>query len=164
MKKHTPLVVLAFLLASVTASYAQEARMAIQGGYGSEIEKGAVGVSFEIFAIDRLSFAPGVNFYIPAEKVDVGGSDLKISYWEFNLDMHFYAVKSENFSLYGLAGLNVMSVKAKFRNESDSDSETGANIGVGISVGPGLPFIEAKYETVAEGQFFIGGGFRFPIN
>ncbi len=64
----------------------------------------------------------------------------------------------------GLAGLNVMSVKAKFRNESDSDSETGANIGVGISVGPGLPFIEAKYETVAEGQFFIGGGFRFPIN
>ncbi len=85
MKKHTPLVVLAFLLASVTVSYAQEARMAIQGGYGSEIEKGAVGVSFEIFAIDRLSFAPGVNFYIPAEKVDVGGSDLKISYWEFNL-------------------------------------------------------------------------------
>lgn len=164
MKKNTPLVVLAFLLASVTSSYAQEVRMAIQGGYGLEIEKGAVGVSFEVFAIDKLSFAPGVNFYIPPDKFDVGGSDLKISYWEFNLDMHFYAVKSDNFSLYALAGLNVLGAKAKFGNESDGDSETGANIGLGIGVGPGLPFIEAKYETVGEGQFFIGGGFRFPIN
>ncbi|HNC32275.1 MAG TPA: outer membrane beta-barrel protein, partial [Cyclobacteriaceae bacterium] len=163
-KMTTPLVVFAFLLASITASYAQQVRMAIQGGYGTEIEKGAVGASFEIFAIDRLSFAPGVNFYIPAEKIDIGGSDLKISYWEFNLDMHFYVVKSEDFGLYGIAGLNVLAVKAKLGNNSDSDNESGANLGLGISVGPGLPFIEAKYETVGDGQFFIGGGFRFPIN
>lgn len=155
---------LVMLLISVTASRAQEVRMAIQGGYGFEIEKGAVGGGLEIFALDKLSFAPGVNFYVPAEKIDIGGSDLKISYWEFNLDMHYYAVKTESFGLYGLVGLNVVTVKAKFGNESDSENETGANIGLGISVGSGLPFIEAKYETVAEGQFFIGGGFRFPIN
>lgn len=164
MKKNTPLVVLALLLASITSLYAQEVRMAIQGGYGLEIEKGAVGAGLEIFAIDKLSFAPGVNFYIPPDKIDIGGSDLKVSYWEFNLDMHFYAVKSESFSLYGLAGLNIVTVKAKFGSDSESENETGANVGLGISVGTGLPFIEAKYETVAEGQFFIGGGFRFPIN
>ena len=78
--------------------------------------------------------------------------------------MHVYALRSEGFGLYGIVGLNVLNAKAKLGNEKDSDSETGANLGLGISVGPGLPFIEAKYETIGSGQFFIGGGFRFPIN
>lgn len=139
--------------------------MALQGGYGTEIEKGAVGLGFEIFVIDKLSFAPGVNFYVPADKIDVGGDDdLKISYWEFNLDAHYYPVKTESFGLYAILGLNVVTVKAKYGSDSESENESGANIGVGISVGPGLPFVEAKYETVGEGQFFIGGGFRFPLN
>ena len=151
-------------LLSIISVSAQEVRFAFQGGYGAELEKGAAGFGFEIFFIDKLSIAPGVNFYIPADKFGSGNNQLKVSYWEYNIDMHVYAVRTEGFGLYGIVGLNVLNAKAKFGDEKDSDSETGANLGVGISVGPGLPFIEAKYETVSTGQFFIGGGFRFPIN
>ena len=164
MKKYNLSLLVALLLVSFGSAYSQQVRMSLQGGYGSEIEKGAVGIGFEIFLIDKFSFAPGVNFYIPAEKYEIAGDDLKISYWEFNADLHYYPIKTESFGLYAILGLNVMTVKAKYGDESESENETGANIGFGISVGPGLPFVEAKYESVGEGQFFIGGGFRFPLN
>lgn len=162
MKKSTVILILLLLVSG--AAYSQQVRLAFQGGYGAEIEKAAVGGGLEIFFIDKLSIAPGVNFYVPADKYDIAGSDLKISYWEFNADFHYYPVKTESFGLYAILGLNVVTVKAKYGDESESENESGANIGLGISVGPGLPFVEMKYETVAEGQFFIGGGFRFPLN
>ncbi len=164
MKKNVLFLSIALSFIGIVSVNAQEVRFAFQGGYGAEIEKGAAGFGFEIFLVDRVSVAPGVNFYIPPDKFGTGNNALKISYWEYNIDMHVYALRSEGFGLYGIVGLNVLNAKAKVGNEKDSDSETGANLGLGISVGPGLPFIEAKYETVSTGQFFIGGGFRFPIN
>lgn len=163
MKKILFLTITLCLLSFISV-HAQKVRLALQGGYGFEIEKAAVGGSLEVFLVDNFSLAVGANFYVPAEKFDFGGTDVKISYWELNADLHVYAINTEALGLYGIVGLNVMNVKAKFGSESDSDNETGANLGIGLSVGSGLPFVEVKYETVSTGQFFIGGGFRFPIN
>jgi hypothetical protein len=162
MNKTLLTIILLLLIAASNFIYGQGVKLGIQGGYATEIDKAVIGVVSEIFIIDQLSFAPSFNYYLPPYKRNWGPFDdkheLTINYWEFNADMHGYAVKNESVSVYGIFGLNFITMKTNLDGKKDSERESGANLGLGLISGDG--FIEAKYETVGTGQFVFLVGFR----
>jgi outer membrane immunogenic protein len=162
MKKLILLAVFSFVCA---ASYAQ-IRVGGQLGYGTEVERWGIGANAEFFLNEKMAIAPKLLFYFPEK-----ANGVKVSYWEINGDFHYYLLSEDAVSVYGLAGLNLFSVKVKFddsafSNAEYSDSELGVNLGVGLNfnVGNVLPFAELKYVLGDVDQAVILLGVKFPIS
>jgi len=112
-----------------------QTKLGIHLGYGSEIEKAAIGANAEFGITDKISIAPDFTYYF-TEKVDY----VKMSAWEFNANGHYYFLEQEKFKLFGLAGLNYTHVKVTANypgifggSHSASDGEIGVNLGGGTT-------------------------------
>lgn len=146
-------------------------RMGFNLSYGTEIEQVGLGLNTEFFVARRFALSPGFTYYLPKTESLGYGDELKVYFWELNVDGHLYFTdKDLPTSVYGILGLNHFGIKAKFTFDGESftskDTDTGANIGLGFAFKSQNvnPFMEVKYETVFEGQFAISGGVRFPLN
>lgn len=153
MKKFT--LSLVFIIAICFASQAQKS---IGAGlaYGSEIENLGIGVNAEFELNDQIDIAPSFIYYFKKNNV---------SWWELNGNIN-YIFSDNGPTIYGLAGLNITSVKVDFGPFSASDSELGLNLGIGASfaqTGSVRPFAEAKYTISNFDQLSLFGGVRFPF-
>lgn len=162
MKKVILLIV--FTTVCFASSFAQ-ARLGGFLGYGSEIEQWGIGINAEFFLNEKVAIAPNLLFYFPEKR-----NDIKYSYWELNGNFHYYLLEEDAISLYGLAGLNLISFQVKsdlpgFDNE-ETESELGLNLGLGVNFNFGgnvLPFTELKYVAGDADQAVIMLGVKFPI-
>lgn len=160
-----------FLVSVVLASHAQQPiRVGLFAGYGTKIEKPAVGLIGEIGILSKLAAAPSFAYYF------VENSDFaKVSFWEFNANAHYYLVDEGPFSVYGLAGLNVARSSVSFDSGDmgmdfgglgASSSKVGLNIGGGANFDFGtkiLPFAELKYTIAGTEQVGVFLGMKYSI-
>lgn len=166
MKKY----ILIFLLISGLAyTVNAQIKAGIHFGYGTEIEKPAIGVNGEFGILEKLSLAPDFTYYF-TDKLDYVTTNL----WEINLNAHYNFLGQDKFKVFGLGGLNYAhsSVKADVdipffgTSSSSSDSEVGFNLGGGAT----YAFIESleafstiKYTISSTDQavIFIGARYIF---
>lgn len=159
------------ILASTAFVNAQQPiRIGVFGGYGSKIEKPAIGVIGEIGIIEKLAVAPSFAYYF-LEKNEFA----KASFWEFNVNAHYYLLNEGPFTVYGLAGLNVARSSVDFDfgdigvdlgGLGGSASKVGLNIGGGANLDFGskiLPFAELKYTIAGTEQLGIFIGVKYSI-
>lgn len=160
-----------FLLVGLALVQAQQPiRIGLFGGYGTKIEKPAIGVIGEIGIIEKLAVAPSVAYYF-MEKNEFA----KMSFWEFNANAHYYLMNEGPLTVYGLAGLNVARSSVNFDFDDigmdlgslgGSASKVGLNIGGGANLDFGskiLPFAELKYTIAGTEQLGIFLGVKYSI-
>jgi outer membrane immunogenic protein len=158
-----------FLLAviSIIFSVASQAQIRVGGflGFGSEVEQAGIGINGEFVLSEKVAISPNLLFYFPKKN-----GNIKTSFWELNGNLNYYFLNSEPVSVYGIAGLNVTSIKVKyddnaFFDNDYSDSEVGLNLGIGanFTVGNVLPFSELKYTVSDFDQLVFILGVKFPI-
>lgn len=162
MKK---LLLLALFSLVCYASSVAQVRVGGMLGFGSEVEQWGLGVNAEFFLNDKMAIAPNLLFYFPEK---AGG--VKYSYWELNGNFHYYFLAEDPVSVYGLGGLNLMTIRIKsddpaFSGYDNSNSEIGINLGLGVNfnVGSVLPFAELKYVVGDADQAVLLLGVKFPI-
>lgn len=159
------------LLAGLAFVHAQQPiRVGLFGGYGTKIEKPAIGIIGEIGIIEKLAVAPSFAYYF-LEKNEFA----KTSFWEFNANAHYYLLNEGPFTVYGLAGLNVArssvdfdlgDIGMDFGGLGGSASKVGLNIGGGANLDFGskiLPFAELKYTIAGTEQLGIFLGVKYSI-
>jgi outer membrane immunogenic protein len=163
MKKLLLLAV--FSLVCYASSFAQ-VRVGGMLGYGTEVEQWGLGVNAEFFLNEKMAIAPNLLFYFPEKR-----NGLKFSYWELNGNFHYYLLSEDAVSIYGLAGLNLITIKVKATDDflddyDNSESELGLNLGLGVNfkVGGVLPFGELKYVAGDADQAVLLLGVKFPIS
>ena len=97
---------------------------------------------------EKFSVAPGFTYFFPSTPE---GFDL--SAWQICADAHYIFLGEENFSLYGIGGLNYSYAKTEFDflgvPVEDDNSEIGIDLGAGANFGS-MFFGELKYDTAFE--------------
>lgn len=137
-------------------------------GYGSEIESLALGGVGEFMIKDNMGISPQIVFFFGKKQ-----GDIKTSMWEINGNFNYYFM-TEEVELYGLAGLNIASVKVKydgpyggFFDVNGSSTEVGLNLGLGanfkVSNDKIIPFGEIKYVISDFDQLCIFGGVKVKV-
>lgn len=164
---------LAFIGFFSTTANAQEidTRLGVMLAYGTEIENIGIGANAEFGIADNLSISPSLIYYFPKTE-----GPIKVNWFEVNGNANYYFVNDGEFHVYGLAGLNYSSVKAKYDGAgyeelpgsySASDGRFGLNLGAGanmyISNSGIMPFAELKYVIIDDGQLVIAAGVKFNI-
>lgn len=130
-------------------------------GFGSEIETLGIGALGEFMIKENMGISPQIFFFF--------GKD-DVSMWEINGNFNYYFMQEE-VDLYGLAGLNIASIKVDYDSpfiDDASDTEIGINLGLGanfhVSNENILPFAELKYAISDFDQLAIFAGVKFTLN
>lgn len=115
-----------------------QTKAGIHFGYGTEIEKAAIGANAEFGITDKISIAPDFTYYFTESTEYV-----KTSVWELNANGHYYFLDQDKFKVFGLAGLNYTHAKVTWDgpsfwgigggSSSSSDGEIGFNLGGGAT-------------------------------
>lgn len=114
-----------------------QTKVGVHLGYGSEIEKAAIGANAEFGITDKISIAPDFTYYFTEKE-----QYIKMSVWELNANGHYYFLDQDKFKVFGLAGLNYTHVNVTTDypsggfwggNYSASDGEVGFNLGGGAT-------------------------------
>ncbi|TJZ63375.1 hypothetical protein FAZ15_03590 [Sphingobacterium olei] len=167
MKKS--LLAIAFILSGMTFVQAQQPiRVGVFGGYGTKIEKPAIGAIGEIGILDKLTVSPSFAYYF-LEKNEFA----KASFFEFNANANYYFVTGGPFNAYGLAGLQIARSSVSmdlgdfgFGDFGGSSSKVGLNVGGGANLDFGskiLPFAEVKYTISGAEQLGVFLGVKYSI-
>lgn len=165
MKKLLIIVsIIGFSLILNQSVLAQTGQLKLGGAllYGTEVD--GIGIQgnglYEI--TPEIDIAASINIFFP----DEGDTGLD-SWWAVNGDVHYNVYSSEQLSkLYGLAGLNITTIKVNTPFGSADEGEIGLNLGGGAAfdVNFGSIFGEIKYVISDFDQLVIGAGVRFPLN
>ncbi len=142
MYKYFTLLVTAMLF--VCLSTPLQAQLSVGGGlaFGTDVEEIAIQVR-GLYGIDEdWRGEADFTFYLDGEE--------NISFWEFNLNGNYLFTDSDEFAVYGLAGLNFFRTSVDFFNESTGNTEIGLNIG-----GGGQYFINEQISAFGELKFAI---------
>jgi outer membrane protein X len=149
------ILVLAMVLGTlVTTKEAAAQKIGAFLGYGTEVEELALGVSGEFNINNQWAISPSFIYWFPEDP---------FSWWEFNANGMYYFSKSGSADFYGLAGINLFSVKA---DGGDGNSEVGLNLGVGANFNIGKnwePFTEAKFVLGDADQLGLFFGAKFKL-
>jgi opacity protein-like surface antigen len=165
MKKILFVTLLAGVI-SLTASAQTPVRIGGLLGYGSEIESLALGGIGEFMIKDNMGISPSIVVFFGKKQ-----RNIKTSMWEINGNFNYYFLMDQ-VDLYGIAGLNIASIKVKsdyvqFDYISYSNTEVGLNIGMGanfkVSNDKIIPFAEIKYVISNYDQLCIFGGVKVNI-
>jgi len=172
-------IIVAFLM--VASLQAQKGKIGLGGGlaYGSEIKKMGIDLRGSYGITDKIDGVASFTYFFP-DKEEYFGGEVKWNVWEFNLDGHYKFVESDEYAVYGIAGINFTgthwSSKYEWVNpitgqtekydESDSDMNIGLNIGVGgqynLNEQLGL-FVEPKYVIGDYDQLVITFGIIYGL-
>lgn len=166
----TTLAALLFMVSGITFAQAQQPiRVGLFGGYGTKIEKPAIGVIGEIGIMDKLTVSPSFAYYFMESN-----EFAKATFLEFNANANYYFITEGPFQAYGLAGLQIArsSVSIDLGDFGDlgglsgSSSKAGFNIGGGANLalaGKIMPFAEIKYTISGAEQLGIFLGVKYSI-
>lgn len=175
------LLVAAILM--MVAAHAQKGKIAVGGGlaYGTEVEKLGIDLRGIYGITDKIDAAPSFTYFFP-NKEDFLDGEIKVTWWELNLNGHYNFMVKEQYSVYGIAGLNFSRVgwKAEYTmpgygftddekvDESDGEMKVGLNLGAGgqynVNEKMGV-FLDMKYVIVSDyDQLVFNFGVLFNIN
>lgn len=165
LSKYTLLTVILVFITGSSEILAQEGTITVGPGlaYGSEVEN--LGIKVDGYYTINEEFRAGLDllYYFPDSE---GGVD--VNYFGFNINGHYVFYNEEEITAYGLAGINVLRVKAEFNGNSNTDSEAGLNLGAGIEYAQDFGDLFGELKLAGLGgdldQFVIGAGVRFAIN
>jgi len=158
---------LAVCLFSLSAHAQNEIRLGGFLGYGSEVQQGGLGIMGEFIMSEKMAIAPNLLFYFPEN-----GNTSKYSAWEINGNFHYYFLKEDVVSLYGLAGLNIITEKIKWDDHPVMGDRTDTDTGIGINLGAGcnfdidekiIPFTELRFTAGEVSQVVLSLGVKFPL-
>lgn len=162
--------ILSYLMISGVALTANaQFKAGIHFGYGTEIERPAIGVNAEFNLMEKLSLAPDFTYYF-TEKISYVTTNL----WELNLNAHYYFLGQDKFKVFGLGGLNYAHYNVKSEidipffgvNTAASDGKIGFNIGGGATyqlIEKLEAFSTIKYTVSSTDQavFYVGARYLF---
>jgi opacity protein-like surface antigen len=127
------------VLITVSVSMAQEqGQLNLRGGlvlgtkasWDTDNGDGKIGLGIDLggeyFFTNTISFAPSYTYFFPTKS-----GDLSVTPTVINIDGRYY-FGANNLSVYGMAGLAMQSVKAKWEGNSDTENVTTFNLGAGI--------------------------------
>ena len=170
-------IVIIWALLAITVTYSKAQTKTVGAGlaFGTDVSQPGIIINGQYFISDALAVAPNFIFYF-AEKSEVTffgiTTTTKASLWEFNADVNYYFY-DEAVKLYGIGGLNLSFVSAKFEstapNVSDTkstDTNVGLNLGIGSDFktsGNIIPFALMKFTISDYQQLVIAGGVRFAF-
>ncbi len=150
------------LFLGLTLAVNAQTKAGIHFGYGSEIDKMAVGANAEFGITDKISVAPDFTYYFMENTAYV-----KTSLWELNANAHYYFLEQDKFKVFGLGGLNYTRATITFKNsDSVSNGDVGLNLGGGatydltdkIQAFSTLKFTVGSTDQLA---LFIGARYKF---
>lgn len=153
-------VTLAFMVCMLAAAdtFAQK-KIGVMLGYGTEVEQIGLGINGEFNINSKVSISPSFIYWFPEDP---------IKWWEFNANVNYYFSTAGTADFYGLAGVNLFTLKydGDIPNGDDSNSEVGLNLGAGVNFNVGEnwePFTELKFVIGDADQLglFFGIKFRF---
>jgi opacity protein-like surface antigen len=109
---------------------------------------------------EKIDAEASFVYYFPSEPV----SGLKFTLTTLNFNGHYNFLQKDKLTAYGLAGLNISMVKAKFNmagfgSTSSSDSKVGFNLGAGGAYG-----ISSKLDAVGQIGYTFGDADQLFIN
>ena len=123
--------------------------------YGSEIESMGLGARFQYGILDRLRGEVGFNYFFEHDHVD---------WWDVNINAHYLVpLKSDQFYIYPLAGLNYTMTKLA----GDEENHIGLNLGAGAEYeinehwGVNLEYRHTIIRKVDQGVIGLGVNYKF---
>jgi len=166
-------LVIGLILTTHINSFAQQGNISLGGGlmYGSGAGGSQSSLNNDLGLMidgyytitDKIRAGAGFGYFFPKSE---GAGDFTVS--EFNLNGHYLFLNELAYNVYGLAGINITSLKVESGGFSFSTSETGLNIGVGGEYGMGFGnlFGELKYAGLGgqADELVLGAGVRFIVN
>lgn len=165
MKKFFILFAAMVLLSFSNVSAKSSTMVGAGVGYGTKIEEVAVQVG-AVFDLDiPVLIAPDFKYFL------VGSSDfVDVSWWELNVNGHYYLTKEKGTNFYLLGGLQYANITVStdipyFGSTSSSDGKIGLNVGGGarFDLGGFSLMPEAKFTLGGNEQLFIGVAAMFAI-
>lgn len=161
MKK--TLITLIAILFICGVSHRTEAQVRFGAGIAHGNEAEAIGLLGNVLVElnGDLAFQPSLILYL---------ADNSVTYWELNLDGHYYFAGTSSLNAYALAGINFTHIGADFITPFTGevvrvvDEFIGLNLGVGVNFltqGNISPFAELKYTINELGQLVGSIGVRF---
>lgn len=134
---------LLFTLLFAAGLYAAEAQIQVGVGLGYGLEVEEIGLNL------RAGYGLNDNWRVAADYLTYFIEGSGVSYNEINLNAN-YSFGTDTFRPYGLAGLNVSTVKVEFLGFSSSDTEFGLNAGGGLQY-----FVAEKVALYGEARYVI---------
>ena len=123
--------------------------------YGSEIESMGIGARFQYGILDQLRGEVGFNYFFEHNH---------LSWWDVNINAHYLvALKSDQFYIYPLAGLNYTMAKSG----GIESNHVGLNLGAGMEYefnehwGANFEYRHTIIRKVDQGVFGIGLNYKF---
>lgn len=176
MKLTTRILLMAFALGLIFMTTKVQGQAAVGGGlaYGTEIESVGINLNGTYMINDNIALAPTLMYWIPKSY----WGDLKLKWFEVDLNGHYYFDTGGNIKPYALAGLNfsfitVPGFSVSFggygvSTESETTTKVGLNLGGGVEFdidAPIKPFGQLNYTIIDSfDQLVIMAGVRFPLN
>lgn len=148
-------VALAFIVCMIASYDSNAQKIGVMLGYGTDVEELGLGINGEFNINSKVSISPSFIYWF-VENASV---------WEFNANVNYYFTKAGSADFYGLAGINMFSVKADVEN-ADRASEVGLNLGAGANFNVGKnwePFTELKFVLGDADQLGLFFGVKFKL-
>ena len=159
----------AFLTILTTGTvFAQDGTITLAPGlaYGGQVEKLGIRIDGYYTINENIRAGAELTYYFP-EKSSLMGTELKANFFAIDFNGNYFFYSKDQFSAYGLAGLEFGIMSVKVGGNSDSDTELGLNLGAGAEYAMdfGNLFGELKLTGLAGNydQLVIGAGVRFKI-
>lgn len=152
-------VALAFIVCMIASYDSNAQKIGVMLGYGTEVEQLGLGVNGEFNINSKVSISPSFVYWFPNDP---------LKFWEFNANVNYYFTKAGSADFYGLAGINLFTVKydGSVNIEDDSSSEVGLNLGAGVNFNIGKswePFTEVKFVIGDADQLGLFFGAKFKL-
>jgi outer membrane immunogenic protein len=153
-------VLVAFIVCMGAAVDSSAQKIGVMLGYGTEVEQLGLGVNGEFNINSKVSISPSFVYWFPNEP---------LKFWEFNANVNYYFTKAGSADFYGLAGINLFTVKYDGdvpAGVDDSESKVGLNLGAGANFNIGKswePFTELKFVIGDADQLGLFFGVKFKI-
>lgn len=161
MKKFLLIALMAVMGMSVQAQSVKGDMVAgVNVAYGTKdgFSNFGIGAKFQYNFTDALRIEPSATYFFEKDYTKM---------WDVNVNLHYLFNVADKLSLYPLAGVSLVGVKAEFLGASASESKFGANLGAGAQYWLTESFalnFEAKYQLVSDFDrpvFSLGGVFKF---
>lgn len=160
MKKFLVSVMFLGLLGFAANSQAQNAAgdfgIGVGVAYGFDIEEIGINAGVQYSFTNDIRTAFDFTYYL---------ADEGITWWEANVNAHYFFVNDEALRLYALAGVQYAYWEIEFMGISVDDSEVGFNVGAGLeyNLGGVSIFVEPKFTINGFEQLNVTGGVRLSF-
>lgn len=157
------LITLSIILCTGMLAQSVSAQVRFGAGlaHGNEAEAAGLLGNVLVELNGDLAFQPSFIYYL---------ADNSLTYWEINLDGHYYFGGTASLNAYALGGINFTHIGEDFLTQFTGErvrvikDYIGLNLGAGINFltqGSISPFVELKYTVSEPGQLVGSLGVRF---